>query len=191
MKTLQKTTYVVLFAFLAIVAGCSKSDDSNLLDPDGNGNGNGQAGAPHTYDITMDGQRYTGEISNTEDEQGGAAVLIVEDGITKISSTLINNEINVVGVFQYTGNGNNISIDDEADSAIAFLPGSFGNNTVSYYSKSGTAKVTVGERIGSPGIPSYVIAVEVEFQGTFSYTDIDGNEQTVAGSGSYKVNLPR
>lgn len=188
MKTLKQTAYVVLFAFLAIAAGCSKSDDSNPLDPDGNGNGN--AGAPHKYDITIDGQRYSGEVNNDEATHGGVANLLTTDGITKVVFTLLNNDINVVAVFQYpNGQGNNVSIDEDAESGIGFLPGGF-NNNIAYYSKSGTAKLIVGEKIDLGADAGYIIALQVEFQGTLSYNDDNGDEQIVQASGTFKINLP-
>lgn len=187
MKTLKKTAYLALIALLSITIGCSK-DDKN--DPEESGN----SGAPHTYDITVDGQRYNGEIDNVSlgvnGENGAETALstFVKNGDERIvTSSLTNNDIYIFGEFYYpNGQGGNITIDEDSESIIEFMP-AMGK---SYSSISGTAKVVVGEKITiGPGLPQFS-ALNIEFSGTFRYLDENNDEQTSQASGTYTINLP-
>ena len=187
MKTLKKTVYVALLAFITVMAGCSKSDD-NRSEETGNSETLGN------YNITIDGQRYSGEVGlvNDDDNQGavGLATFQEEGGKTIVGFALMNNDISSTGGFEYpNGQSNNVSLDESGESSIGFMLTV--NPNTAYTSKSGTAKVIVGEKLGVGDGSGYVIALQVEFQGTFYFQEANEDERMVQVSGTFNINLPR
>ncbi|PVW13916.1 hypothetical protein [Marixanthomonas spongiae] len=186
MKTINKTIYIAVVAFLTLMSGCSK--DKN--DPKEEEN---TSGAAHEYNITVDGQNFSGKIDNvygTEGENGAISAVSVfyqDDTTTQVSFSLQNNDMIAVGGFVYpNGQGDNVSLDDEGNSSIEFKPSS----DIGYASESGTAKVIIGKKVNlGEGVPKFA-ALEIEFEGTFSYLDENNDRQMVSASGTFIVNLP-
>ncbi|QAA82891.1 hypothetical protein EI546_14700 [Aequorivita sp. H23M31] len=182
MKNFKKSIYVSLIAFITIIAGCSKSDDDN---GPGGDQGSGLLGS---YDITIDGQRYSGTV-DSEDENGFAlATYAKEDGKNLVGFVLNTDEIIISGGFEYRdGQENNISLGENGDSSIGILISALGNR--GYTSKSGNAKVNIRKKINAPDGSGALIAADIDFQGIFYYTDSNGEEQTAQVSGSFKNNI--
>ncbi|WP_246125994.1 hypothetical protein [Bizionia myxarmorum] len=175
----------LLFLILISCAflNCSSDDDNPSATPPNN------SGTNHTYDITVNGQRYNGEVDNvfgTEGENGAITAVSTyghDNGKTIIGISLYNNDIWIAGTFEYPdGQDNNISLDSNSDSTLEFAP----NRDIGYASQSGTAKVIVGQQLGMPPMSE----LDMEFDGIFSYTDDNGDLKTTNASGTISINLP-
>lgn len=187
MKILNKTLLIALVTIVTAFAGCSKSDDSNPENQD-------TFGPLGKYDITINGQQYTGDVGDISEEGGDGvfamATMHQASGITHIGFALSNTEIIASGGFQYpNGQNQNVSLDEEGNSSISFILHSVSND--GYDSKSGTAKIIVGEKISAPDGSGSIIEVQIDFQGVFTYYDENGAEKTADVSGTFKNNLPR
>lgn len=174
----------MLFTFITVISGCSKSDDSNPLDE------NNDSGVLAKYDISIDGQRYSGDLTNGNDGDYALASYYQEGGMTDVGMAISNNDIISAGGFYYpNGQENNVSLDENGDSSIDILISAISNRA--YSSKSGTAKLIIGEKVNAPDGSGSFIELKVEFQGTFYYFDTNDSEQTAQVSGTYKINLAR
>src|SRR5690606_6747483 len=189
MKSLQ-TTFKPIFFSLILAFGftsCSSDDDNPTPEPPSN------SGNAHTYNISEDGQTYSGDVDNvygTNGENGAiSAVSIVQyvGNETMVNFSLKNNDIQITGGFLFpTDQNNNISLDEDGESYLEFMTLS----GIGYESKSGTAKVTIGAAINlGPGLPQ-TSALNIEFEGVFSYNDEDNNAHTSPASGTLTINLP-
>lgn len=186
MKTLKKSIYVALLTLITIMTGCSKSDDNNQ-GPDNN------SGVLGTYDITIDGQRYSGTVGDLTGEDGengfALATFQQEGGKTIVGFALNNDDILVSCGFEYpNGQENNISIDEDGDSNIGIILNAIPNT--GYSSRSGTAQINIQEKVNAPDGSGSIIAAKIEFQGTFVYYDDNDNEKTAQVSGTLENNLP-
>ena len=191
MKTLKKTTYVILLTFITNLAGCS-SDDNNS-GPDGDpGDPTGQQGDPHTYDITITGgsageKNVSGEIDNsyTEGITNLSIYEILEDGTKAKSFFLGNSEISIIGSF-YEVNGQTPDFGSEGDKASELsiilsppiedgyeaISGSVELSNINYKTVTTTS-----------GLASYKLI----FNGTF---ETDEGDETVQVSGTVVVHMP-
>ncbi len=185
MKNFKKPIYVVLIAFLTIMISCSKSDDSGPVEGE-------NPGFLGSYDITIDGQRYSGTVGDVNDEDGDTGFALAtfqqESGKTMVGFALNNDDILVSCGFEYpNGQENNISLDEDGDSGISFMLNAIPNT--GYSARSGTAKLNIREKINAPDGSGSIIAAKIEFQGTFVYYDANEVEKTAQVSGTLQNNL--
>ena len=188
MKTFKTSIYLALVMILTLGTACSSDDDNN------NPNQPGASGEPHKYDITIDGQRFSGEIDNVspytgdtgENGAGPAMSYVVNDeGMTSILFGLKDNDMDVSAGFTYPiGQGDAIPFD--SDATILIIP----SNGIGYNSNTGTAKVILGESTNLPGGLGQFTAMKIEFDGRFGYYDQDDNPKTATISGYFTANLP-
>ncbi len=187
MKTLKTSIYLALTMILTLATSCSSDDDGGPNQP-------GTAGAPHKYDITVDGHRFFGEIDNVSPYDGetgkngaqpATSYIISAQGITNVLFGLKDNDMDASGGFSFpTGQGNGIPFDSEVSMLIK------PSNGIVYNSNTGTATVTLGESSNLPGGFGQFTAIKVDFDGKFGYYDTNGNPQTATIAGYYTINLP-
>lgn len=178
---------------ILIVAFASCSSDDNITNPNNpNPNPTGNSGVAHTYNITVDGQSYSGTVDNVSDGEGengavqASSLAINEDGITHVTFTLKNNDITAQGLFDFPiGESTNLPFSGDAQIYFTF-PTDSGLN---YSSDSGTTNLTIREQVFVLGIPIFS-ELTIEFNGTFTYRDNNDDLQSTTASGTIKINLP-
>lgn len=210
MKNFQKTTYVIMLAFVALMASCS-SDDG------GNGNPNepndpsvqlGNAGDPHAYDINITGgdfeQRHlVGEIENklivTDLALLECSTYNNDGNLKSISFTLTISAVDspfatLSGHFYFKDGdtkdlGDPYNFDEKKSSLIM----QFFSNANRYASKSGSVNLS-NVAFTDVGMPDDQVlydgfaAYDVSFDGTFF--EIFGDDEDVNISGSFALNFP-
>lgn len=146
---------------------------------------------PHTYDLTIDGQRYVGEVENVAlaDGYSGMAFTMRENGLNQTAFSLAGDEIGVTALYEYPdGQEGNVPFDEDGEQSIFVITLAASANSP-FFSYSGNSKLTIGEKIPHPDGTSYFIELKVEFEGVLVYT-VEGDDHPVPASGTIKINLP-